>query len=110
MITATLIIIFFSILKFIKDAIIHHDSFRRRGFGKFWWKETAEKSNGTFIENYLPMFYDAWHLCEFLQVTTVSFLAASLVDCSIYQYLGIGTVLTLLGSLLFNVLYEAIDK
>lgn len=110
MITATLIVAFFATLKFVKDAIIHHDSFRRKGFDKFWWKETAEKGNGTFTENYFPMFFDAWHLCEFLQVTLVSFMAATFVDCNFPQYLAIGIVLTFFASLLFNVLYEAIDK
>jgi hypothetical protein len=111
MILATAIAIYFAILKFIKDAMIHHNSFKRRGWSKFWWAETSSQPKKHLFHQYLPMFYDAWHLCEFLQVSLISFLAATFVpDCSIIQYLAIGTILTFTTSLVFSVLYEAIDK
>ena len=71
--------ILYNVLKSIKDNIAHHDTFKRKGFGKFFWQETAFAKKENVFHKYFPMFYDAWHLSEALMEYEIALACTMLV-------------------------------
>lgn len=79
-------VIIFVILKAIMDSISHHNSFKKLGLNKFFWKETAEAPKSTFLHKYFPMFYDMWHLATALQILQISWLVTHSLPLSLVFY------------------------
>ncbi len=93
-------VIVFVVLKAVMDSISHHDSFKKLGWSKFFWKETSEAPKHEFFKKYFPMFYDMWHLSTTLQVLMVAWLSTGTV---------VGTlILYTLGNMVFVAVYEAL--
>jgi hypothetical protein len=93
-------VIVFVVLKAVMDSISHHDSFKKLGCHKFFWRETAEGPKRTFLQKYFPMFYDMWHLSTTLQVLMVAWLASGTI---------VGTLLLYtIGNIVFIAVYEGL--
>ena len=103
--------ILYNVLKSIKDNIAHHDTFKRKGFGKFFWQETAFAKKENVFHKYFPMFYDAWHLSEALMEYEIALACTMLVPelgpQGVFWY---SIAYYLIGSTIFNILYEYEDK
>jgi len=95
---ALLLCFVFAILKWIEDLISFRDKFKEWGFPKFFWRETRDEEKKDLFYYWFPMFYDAWHLVNFLQIVLFSFLITSNV-----WFILLYTVVI---SILFSILYE----
>jgi len=93
-------VLIFVYLKAIMDLTVHKDYFKKWGYSKFFWKETAEGPKTTWFHKYFPMFYDIWHLSTFLQICQICLLLA--IPChNPYCF----PVFLIFGGLTFNFLY-----
>lgn len=100
------IVVILALLKAIADSIVHHDSFKKLGFGKFFWRETVYAQKKSIFHKYFPMFYDMWHLAEALIVFEVSVVGAWFIGNILIWSLP----LYIFGSVVFLILYEGVDK
>jgi len=100
----------FSICKTIGDSIVHYDYFKKKGWGKFWWKETVEQVKTTKFHKYFPMFYDAWHLTEAITVLQISIMAIVFLPAPPYIIVLLSIGYYIYSSWLFLFLYERTEK
>jgi hypothetical protein len=68
---AMIFIFIYVLLDAIRDSIAHHNAYKH--LGAFFSRERSEMQKPIFYK-YFPMFWDAWHLCKFIQYNLVAFL------------------------------------
>lgn len=63
----------------LMDSIAHHDALS--GWGNYWSYEAYVNPKTGWLDRYLPMFGDAWHLLKFLVIVLIGAAIGLVADC-----------------------------